>query len=130
EQETDGIIGEVMYPSINMAAFAYPERDVVQAVFQRHNDWIRDYSSHGPPLAVPRAMGCRPFFSATMTGFATTRATRHSVSSALLVCRCRTSMPLSRSYNASPGWAYVAYLFPVRPRLTSRITTRIMSPSG
>ena len=101
EQETDGIIGEVMYPSLNMAAFAYPERDVVQAVFQRHNDWIRDYS-----------------------------ATRHSVSSALLVYRCRTSMPLSRSCNAWPGWAYVACLFPVRPRLTSRTITRIMSPSG
>ena len=42
EQAVDGIMGEVMYPSINMAAFAYPERDVVQAVFQRHNDWIRD----------------------------------------------------------------------------------------
>ena len=58
EQETDGIIGEVMYPSINMAAFAYPERDVVQAVFQRHNDWIRDYSSHAPQRLV--GIGCLP----------------------------------------------------------------------
>ena len=74
-----------MYPSINMAAFAYPERDVV-AVFQRHNDWIRDYS-----------------------------ATRHSVSLVLVVYRCRTSMPLSRSCNAWPGWAYVACPFPTAP---------------
>jgi uncharacterized protein len=58
EQETDGIVGEVMYPSINMAAFAYPERDVVQAVFQRHNDWIRDYSSHAPQRLV--GIGCLP----------------------------------------------------------------------
>ena len=48
EQEMDGIIGEVMSPSVNMAAFSYPERDVVQAVFQRHNDWIYDYTSHAP----------------------------------------------------------------------------------
>ena len=41
----DGVIGEVMYPSVNMAAFAYPERDVVHAVFRRHNDWMREYCS-------------------------------------------------------------------------------------
>ena len=41
EQAVDGIMGEVMYPSINMAV-CLPERDVVQAVFQRHNDWILD----------------------------------------------------------------------------------------
>ncbi len=54
----DGIIGEVMYPSINMAAFSYPERDVVQAVFQRHNDWIYDYTSHAPQRLV--GIGCLP----------------------------------------------------------------------
>jgi predicted TIM-barrel fold metal-dependent hydrolase len=58
EQAVDGIIGEVMYPSINMAAFAYPERDVVQAVFQRHNDWICDYSSHAPERLV--GIACLP----------------------------------------------------------------------
>ena len=54
----DGIIGEVMYPSVNMAAFSYPERDVVQAVFQRHNDWICDYTSHAPQRLV--GIGCLP----------------------------------------------------------------------
>jgi predicted TIM-barrel fold metal-dependent hydrolase len=58
EQEVDGISGEVMYPSINMAAFAYPERDVVHAVFQRHNDWIRDYASHAPERLV--GIACLP----------------------------------------------------------------------
>ena len=47
-----------MYPSINMTAFAYPERDVVQAVFQRHNDWIHDYSSHAPQRLV--GIACLP----------------------------------------------------------------------
>ena len=37
-----------MYPSVNMAAFAYPERDVVHEVFRRHNDWIHEYGSHAP----------------------------------------------------------------------------------
>ncbi len=58
EQETDGVIGEVMYPSVNMAAFAYPERDVVHAVFRRHNDWMREYCSHAPERLV--GVACLP----------------------------------------------------------------------
>ena len=48
EQEQDGIVGEVMYPSINMFTFGVPDREVVQAVFRRHNDWIVEYCSHAP----------------------------------------------------------------------------------
>ena len=57
-QEVDGIVGEVVYPGANMLAFAYPERDVVQALFSRYNDWLRDYCSHAPERLV--GIACLP----------------------------------------------------------------------
>jgi uncharacterized protein len=56
EQDQDGIVGEVMYPSINLFTFAIPERDVVDAVFQRHNDWVIDYCSAAPERLI--GIGC------------------------------------------------------------------------
>ena len=58
EQDQDGIVGEVMYPSINMLTFSIDDREVVQAVFQRHNDWIRDYCSHSPERLI--GVACMP----------------------------------------------------------------------
>lgn len=58
EQAVDGIVGEVMYPSLNMFTFAVPDREVAQAVMQRHNDWIRDYCSHSPERLI--GVGCLP----------------------------------------------------------------------
>ncbi len=58
EQDQDGIVGEVMYPSINMLTFSIEDREVVQAVFQRHNDWIRDYCSHSPERLI--GVACLP----------------------------------------------------------------------
>ncbi len=58
EQDQDGIAGEVMYPSINMLTFSIDDREVVQAVFQRHNDWIRDYCSHAPERLI--GVACLP----------------------------------------------------------------------
>jgi predicted TIM-barrel fold metal-dependent hydrolase len=57
-QAIDGIVGEVMYPGANMLAFAYPERDVVQALFSRYNDWLREYCSHAPDRLV--GIACLP----------------------------------------------------------------------
>jgi predicted TIM-barrel fold metal-dependent hydrolase len=45
DQEVDGVVGEVMYPSINMFTFSLPDRPVAHAIFRNHNDWIRDYCS-------------------------------------------------------------------------------------
>lgn len=58
EQAQDGIVGEVMYPSLNMFTFSIPDREVVQAVFRRHNDWIRDYCSTAPDRLI--GVGCLP----------------------------------------------------------------------
>ena len=58
EQAIDGIVGEVVYPGANMLAFSYPERDVVQALFCRYNDWLRDYCSHAQGRLV--GIACLP----------------------------------------------------------------------
>jgi predicted TIM-barrel fold metal-dependent hydrolase len=58
EQAVDGIVGEVMYPSLNMLTFACEERDLVHAVFERHNDWLVDYCSEAPERLV--GVGCIP----------------------------------------------------------------------
>jgi predicted TIM-barrel fold metal-dependent hydrolase len=58
EQAQDGIVGEVMYPSINMLTFSCPDREVVQAVFQRHNDWIADYCATAPDRLI--GVACMP----------------------------------------------------------------------
>lgn len=58
EQDQDGIVGEVMYPSLNMLAFAQQDREVVQSLFQRHNDWIRDYCSVDSERLI--GIGCLP----------------------------------------------------------------------
>ena len=58
EQEQDGIVGEVMYPSINMVTFSLPDREVAHAVFRRHNDWIRDYCSQDPERLI--GVACLP----------------------------------------------------------------------
>ena len=45
-----------MYPSINMLTFMVDDVEVVDAVFQRHNNWIRDYCSHAPERLI--GVGC------------------------------------------------------------------------
>ena len=56
EQTLDGVCGEVMYPSLNMFTFAIKDRDVVSAVFERHNDWVFDYCSAAPERLL--GIGC------------------------------------------------------------------------
>ena len=58
EQNRDGICGEVMYPSLNMFTYAIPDKDVVKAVFERHNDWVVDYCSVAPERLI--GIGCLP----------------------------------------------------------------------
>ena len=58
EQTRDGICGEVMYPSLNMFTYAIPDKDVVKAVFERHNDWVVDYCSVAPERLI--GIGCLP----------------------------------------------------------------------
>ncbi len=56
EQTLDGIVGEVMNPSLNMFTFAIKDREVVSAVFERHNDWVVEYCSVNPERLI--GIGC------------------------------------------------------------------------
>ena len=58
EQAVDGIVGEIMYPSLNMSTFSLQDREVAQAMMTRHNDWIRDYCSHSPERLI--GIACLP----------------------------------------------------------------------
>ncbi|MEM7338174.1 MAG: amidohydrolase family protein [Actinomycetota bacterium] len=58
EQERDGIVGEVMYPSLSMFTFAIPDDAVRAAAFQRHNDWVFEYCSPNPARLI--GIGCLP----------------------------------------------------------------------
>ena len=58
EQARDGIVGEVMYPSLSMFTFALKDLDVKAAAFRQHNDWILDYCSPNPDRLI--GIGCLP----------------------------------------------------------------------
>jgi predicted TIM-barrel fold metal-dependent hydrolase len=102
EQEVDGIIGEVMYPSINMAAFSYPERDVVHAVFQRHNDWIRDYSNHAPERLI--GIACLPLPDVDAAMQELQRVAKMGIRGVAIPCTAPIDKPYSHP-DYEPFWA-------------------------
>ena len=77
EQLIDGIVGEVMYPSLNMFSFAGLEDDVKAAVFERHNDYIVDYCSVAPERLV--GIGCLPIPDVDAAIIEIERASRRGV---------------------------------------------------
>jgi len=58
EQARDGIVGEVMYPSLSMFTFAVTDDEIRAAAFRQHNDWILDYCSPNPDRLI--GIGCLP----------------------------------------------------------------------
>ena len=58
EQTTDGIVGEVMYPSLSMFTFAIPDPEVRDMAFRQHNDWVLDYCSVDRNRLI--GVGCLP----------------------------------------------------------------------
>jgi predicted TIM-barrel fold metal-dependent hydrolase len=58
DQDRDGIVGEVMYPSLSMFTFALPDADVRDAAFRQHNDWVLDYCSVDRNRLI--GIGCLP----------------------------------------------------------------------
>ena len=93
EQAVDGIVGEVMYPSVNMAAFAYPERDVVHAVFRRHNDWIHEYGSHAPDRLI--GIACLPLPDVEEAIAKLHRVAKMGIRGVAIPC----TAPLDKPYN-------------------------------
>lgn len=102
EQARDGVAGEVMYPSVNMAAFSYPERDVVQAVFQRHNDWIRDYCSHAPTRLV--GIACLPLPDVAAAIQELQRVAKMGLRGAAIPCTAPPDKPYSHP-DYEPFWS-------------------------
>ena len=58
EQVTDGIVGEVMYPSLSMFTFAVADDEVRDVAFRQHNDWVLDYCSVDRNRLI--GIGCLP----------------------------------------------------------------------
>ena len=58
EQAQDGIVGEVMYPSLSMFTFAIPDDEVRDAAFRNHNDWVLNYCSVDRNRLI--GVGCLP----------------------------------------------------------------------
>ncbi len=58
EQDVDGIVGEVMYPSLSMFTFAVEDDKIREAAFQQHNDWVFDYCTPNPERLI--GIGCLP----------------------------------------------------------------------
>lgn len=101
EQAVDGIIGEVMYPSVNMAAFSYPERDVVHAVMKRHNDWIREYSSRAPERLV--GIACLPLPEVDAAIEELQRVAKMGIRGAAIPCTAPLDKPYSHP-DFEPFW--------------------------
>ena len=53
-QETDGIDGEVLYPSVGMLLCNHRDLDLKKAMFDAYNRWIAGYCAHAPE----RLYGC------------------------------------------------------------------------
>ena len=105
EQDQDGIVGEVMYPSINMFTFGVPDREVVQAVFRRHNDWIVEYCSHAPERLV--GVACLPLPDVEEAIVELRRVARNGVRGVAIPCTAPTDRPYSDA-RYEPFWAAAA----------------------
>ena len=58
EQLQDGIVGEVMYPSLSMFSFAVADPEARDLALRQHNDWVLDYCSVDRDRLV--GIGCLP----------------------------------------------------------------------
>ena len=102
EQEQDGIVGEVMYPSLNMFTWAIDDIEVMNAAFQRHNDWIVHYCSGAPDRLI--GIGCLPIPDVDLALTEMQRAAGLGVRGFMIP----THVPPDRPYNHEdydPFWA-------------------------
>lgn len=101
EQDTDGIVGEVMYPSINMLTYMVEDVEVVNAVFQRHNDWIRDYCSHSPERLI--GVGCLTLRDVDAGIAELERCAKMGIKGVAIPCTAPKDKPYSDPYY-EPFW--------------------------
>jgi predicted TIM-barrel fold metal-dependent hydrolase len=48
EQDQDGVLAEVIYPSVGMVLCNHPDRDYQRACFAAYNGWIAEFCDHAP----------------------------------------------------------------------------------
>ncbi|MXY85503.1 MAG: amidohydrolase, partial [Chloroflexi bacterium] len=101
EQDTDGVVGEVMYPSINMLTYMVDDVEVVNAVFQRHNDWIRDYCSHSPERLI--GVGCLTLRDVEVGIAELERCANMGIKGVAIPCTAPKDKPYSDAYY-EPFW--------------------------
>ena len=102
EQGQDGIVGEVMYPSLNMFSWAVGDAEIMNATFQRHNDWIVDYCGNAPDRLI--GIGCLPIPDIDLAIEEMTRAAKLGVRGFMIP----THIPTDRPYHHEdydPFWA-------------------------
>ena len=46
DQDVDGVVFEVLYPSMALSMFGIPDKELQQVVFAAYNDWIADFASY------------------------------------------------------------------------------------
>ena len=56
DQDVDGVVFEVLYPSMAMTMFHIPDVELQQAVFQAYNSWVADYVAVAPDRFLGIAM--------------------------------------------------------------------------
>ncbi len=56
DQDIDGVIAEVLYPSLFFSVFGLQNPDVVVAAFANYNAWLRDYCSVAPDRLIGAAL--------------------------------------------------------------------------
>jgi predicted TIM-barrel fold metal-dependent hydrolase len=56
DQERDGVVGEVLYPSLAMRLFQMEDGELRAASFRAYNDWLADYCAHNPRRLAGVAM--------------------------------------------------------------------------
>ncbi|HUY27155.1 MAG TPA: amidohydrolase family protein [Candidatus Binataceae bacterium] len=56
DQDYDGVVGEVLYPSLGMRLFQLEDGELRAASFRAYNDWLADYCAHSPRRLAGVAM--------------------------------------------------------------------------
>jgi len=105
DQDRDGIVGEVMYPSVNMVTFSLTDRDVAHAVMRRHNDWIREYCSEAPERLI--GVACIPLPDVDEAVAEVERCAAIGIRGIAIPCTAPNDKPYSHP-DFEPFWAAAA----------------------
>jgi predicted TIM-barrel fold metal-dependent hydrolase len=52
EQDVDGVLAEVIYPSVGMVLCNHPDREYQHACYEAYNRWIAEFCAHAPERLI------------------------------------------------------------------------------